>query len=95
MRPSFLLAIGHKSAHDGGITDIDLWHQWLRDAPALPPNRGPAMSISDHHHSGFEARQLTLFGAAVIVLLVFACTCFIPERTFEAAFALMLDGTVR
>ena len=52
------------------------------------------MSISDHHHSDFEARQLPLFGAAVLVLLVFACTRFIPERTFEAALTL-LDGAAR
>jgi hypothetical protein len=32
------------------------------------------MSISDHHHSDFEAGQLVLFGAAAIVLLVFAWT---------------------
>ena len=31
------------------------------------------MSISDHHHSDFEG-QLVLFGAAAIVLLVFAWT---------------------
>jgi hypothetical protein len=35
---------------------------------------GWAMSISDHHHSDFEAGQLVLFGAAAIVLLVFAWT---------------------
>ena len=32
-----------------------------------------SMSISDHH-SDFEAGQLVLFGAAAIVLLVFAWT---------------------
>jgi hypothetical protein len=32
------------------------------------------MSISDHHHSNFEGSQLVLFGAAAIMLLVFAWT---------------------
>jgi hypothetical protein len=32
------------------------------------------MSISDHHHSDFEASQLVLFGAAAIVLFLFAWT---------------------
>jgi len=27
------------------------------------------MSISDHHHSDFEAGQLVLFGAAAIIVL--------------------------
>jgi hypothetical protein len=45
--------------------------------PQPSPLRGPPMTtLSDHNrHPGFlQSGQLTLFGAAIIVLLIFAWT---------------------
>ena len=39
----FALATGHMSTYMCGITDLTPWRQWLRDAPALPPNRQEAL----------------------------------------------------
>jgi len=41
--------------------------------PCISPSGGDLTTSSDHH-SDFEARQLVLFGVAIIVLLVFAWT---------------------